>query len=165
MTLTRSLTAAGTGSVKWDKYKGRDIIPLWVADMDFQAAPAVLQALRKRVEHGVFGYTLPPDELAEALQSYLNASHGWRIEEGWITWLPGVVPAMAAACRAVGEDGDDVITTVPIYPHFLSVHKAARRNLIAVPPADARKPLDLRSRPHRERDHPSDSAFPALQSA
>jgi cysteine-S-conjugate beta-lyase len=123
----------GTGSLKWDKYKDRDILPLWVADMDFRASPAVLRALHERVEHGVFGYTLPPAELIEALRSYLQTWHGWTIEKEWITWLPGVVPAMAAACRAIGEDGDDVMTAVPIYPHFLTVHKAARRNLITVP--------------------------------
>ena len=101
--------------------------------MDFRASPAVLRALHERVEHGVFGYSLPPEELFEALRSYLQAWHGWTIEREWITWLPGVVPAMAAACRAIGEDGDDVMTTVPIYSHFLSVHKRFRRDLITVP--------------------------------
>ncbi len=105
--------------------------------MDFRASPAVLRALHERVEHGVFGYTLPSEELVEALRSYLQAWHGWTIERQWITWLPGVVSAMAAACRAIGEDGDDVMTVTPIYSHFLSVHRTTRRNLITVP-------LDLR---------------------
>jgi cystathionine beta-lyase len=122
-----------TGSAKWDKYKDRDVIPLWVADMDFRAAPAIIHALQQRVDHGVFGYALPPEGLPEALQAFLHSWHGWTIEKDWITWLPGVVPAMAAACRAIGDDGDDVMTAVPIYPHFLSVHKSARRNLITVP--------------------------------
>jgi cystathionine beta-lyase len=122
-----------TGSAKWDKYKDRDVIPLWVADMDFRAAPAIRHALQQRVDHGVFGYALAPEGLAEALQAFLHSWHGWTIEKDWITWLPGVVPAMAAACRAIGDDGDDVMTAVPIYPHFLSVHKPARRNLITVP--------------------------------
>lgn len=101
--------------------------------MDFPAAPAILQALARRVEHGVFGYGLPGDELVEALRAFLRAWHGWSIEPNWIVWLPGVVPAMAAACRAVGDDGDEVMTATPIYPHFLNVHKAARRNLVTVP--------------------------------
>jgi cysteine-S-conjugate beta-lyase len=101
--------------------------------MDFRAAPAILNALHERVDHGVFGYGLPPDGLGEALRGYLQTWHGWTVERSWITWLPGVVPAMAAACRAVGEDGDDVMTTAPIYPHFLSAPKAALRNLITVP--------------------------------
>lgn len=101
--------------------------------MDFRAAPAILQALHERVDHGVFGYALPPEGLVEALQSFLQHWHGWTIEKDWITWLPGVVPGLAAACRAVGEDGDDILTTVPVYPPFLHLHETARRNLITVP--------------------------------
>jgi cystathionine beta-lyase len=101
--------------------------------MDFRASPAVIQALHERIEHGVFGYTHPHGELVEALQAFLRRWHGWAVQGDWITWLAGVVPGLVAACRTIGEDGDDVMTVTPIYPPFLSVHKAARRNLITVP--------------------------------
>lgn len=123
----------GTDSAKWDKYKGRDIIPLWVADMDFKSPPAVRQALHARIDHGVFGYTLPPAELNDVVVAMLNDQYGWKIETRWIVWLPGLVTAFNAACRAVGEAGDDVMTTVPVYHPFLSAPANFKRRLIKVP--------------------------------
>jgi len=119
-----------TASMKWDKYGGRDVIPLWVADMDFLSPPAVIDALDKRVKHGIFGYTMPPDELYEIVLSMLKEEYGWKAEKEWIVWLPGLVTGLNVACRAVGEDGDDVITAVPVYPPFLTAPANSRRNLI-----------------------------------
>ena len=104
----------GTASLKWDKYKGRDIIPLWVADMDFASPPAVVEALHERVSHGVFGYTVPPDALGETVQTMLSREYGWEIEPEWLTWLPGLVCGLNVACRAVGKAGDGVFTFTPI---------------------------------------------------
>ncbi|MFO8101911.1 MAG: PatB family C-S lyase [Dehalococcoidia bacterium] len=128
---------SGTASLKWDKYRGRDIIPMWVADMDFPAPPAVLEALHSRVDHGVFGYTFAPDELAETVVSVLRHDYGWEIESDWIVWLPGLVTGLNVTCRTLGDDGDDVLTTVPIYPPFLTAPRHSRRNLLTVPLIDS----------------------------
>ena len=128
----------GSSSAKWDKYRGKDIIPLWVADMDFKSPPAILQALHERIDHGVFGYTLPPSELNDAVVSMLEVDYGWEIESKWLVWLPGLVTGFNVACRAVGKDGDDVITAVPVYHPFLSAPANFRRNLIRVPLAEDR---------------------------
>ncbi|MEZ4600665.1 MAG: PatB family C-S lyase [Syntrophotaleaceae bacterium] len=123
----------GTGSLKWDKYAGRDVIPLWVADMDFASPPAVLEALRERLDHGVFGYTGAPGELVEVIRERLLDLYGWRIEADWLVWLPGLVTGLNVACRAVGEEGDEVLTHVPIYPPFLSAPELSSRRTVRVP--------------------------------
>jgi cysteine-S-conjugate beta-lyase len=135
----------GTSSEKWDKYQGRDIIPLWVADMDFRSPPAVIQALHERVAHGVFGYTGPPDSLAEAVIGSLNSEYGWEVQKRWILWLPGLVTGLNVACRAVGEPGDQVVTFTPVYPPFMSAPELSGRGAIRVPLAltDGRWGLDL----------------------
>lgn len=122
-----------TGSVKWDKHKGRDVIPLWIADMDFRSPPAVIRALHERVEHGVFGYTAPSDELVEAIRANLQAEYGWSVQPEWIVWLPGLVPGLNIACRAFGVEGDDVLAAVPIYPPFLAAIRNSGRNAVTVP--------------------------------
>ncbi|MBW1981845.1 MAG: PatB family C-S lyase [Deltaproteobacteria bacterium] len=122
----------GTNSLKWDRYGGRDVIPLWIADMDFRSPEAVIEALHRRVQHGVFGYSLPPPELNEQIAAMLQKSYGWSIEEEWLVWLPGLVPALNAACLAV-EDSAQVLTAVPIYPPFLTAPRHSKRQLITVP--------------------------------
>jgi len=92
----------GTDSEKWNRYEGRDIIPLWVADMDFCSPPAVIDALRERVSNGVFGYTHPSRELVEAVMAHLFRDFGWEISEEWLVWLPGLVCGLNVLCRAVG---------------------------------------------------------------
>ena len=123
----------GTGSEKWDKYRGRGVIPMWVADMDFRSPPAVIDALRQRVEHGVFGYTGPTPEAADAVVEMLGRDHGWTIDPSWLVWLPGLVSGLNVTCRAVGEPGDDVLTLVPVYPPFLSAPRNSGRGLVRVP--------------------------------
>jgi cystathionine beta-lyase len=121
-----------TSSSKWNRYAGRDVIPLWVADMDFRCAPAIVDALQARVEHAVFGYTEPPQELAPAIVAALERDHGWRIQPDWIVWMPSLVVGLNAVCRAFSDPGDDVLTAVPIYPPFLSAPKNADRNAVRV---------------------------------
>ena len=133
----------GTASEKWDRYAGRDILPLWVADMDFRAPPAVLEALHARVDHGVFGYTRPPDELVDVTRSMLAEHYDWRVEPEWLVWLPGLVPGIHLACAAVGEDGDAVASFVPVYPPFRQAPPRARRELVEVPLADAAGRIDF----------------------
>ena len=122
-----------TASMKWDKYIGRDIIPLWVADMDFCSPPAVIAALQQRIAHGVFGYTIPPESLNTIVVEKLQADYGWQIEPQWLVWLPGLVTGLSVACRAVGRDDDDVMTAVPVYPPFLTAPENSRRRLVKVP--------------------------------
>jgi cystathionine beta-lyase len=123
----------GQWSLKWDRHGGRDVIPLWVADMDFRCAPAVLRILRERVEHGIFGYVEPGPELLDAIAGRLSAQHGWTPQREWFVWLPGLVSGLNVACRAVGEAGDAVATAVPVYPPFLSAPGYSDRELVRVP--------------------------------
>jgi len=122
-----------TASMKWDKYKDKDILPLWVADMDFASPSAVIASLKQRAEHGVFGYTCPPQALTRELRQVLERQYGWQVAAEWIVWLPGIVTGLNISCRAVGEDDNDVITAVPVYPPFLTAPKFSRRKLVSVP--------------------------------
>jgi cystathionine beta-lyase len=124
-----------SASQKWDKYAQRDVIPLWVADMDFTSPEPVLRALHQRIEHGVMGYTLPPASLVTAVQEYLHRRYAWTIEPDWLVWLPGLVTGLNVACRAVGSPGDEVITATPVYPPFLTAPVHAGRQRVAVPMA------------------------------
>ena len=123
----------GTASEKWDKYRGRDIIPLWVADMDFRSPPAVIEALHERVSHGIFGYTHAPEGLKEAVIEALRFEFGWQVKKEWLTWLPGLVTGLNVSCRAVGEQDDEVITFTPVYPPFMSAPPLSGRSLVKVP--------------------------------
>ncbi|SFN85122.1 cystathione beta-lyase [Formivibrio citricus] len=123
----------GTSSLKWEKYAGRDVLPLWVADMDFAAPPAVIEALHARIDHGIFGYTRSPASANAAVVEYLQARYGWAIQPEWIVWLPGLVPGINLACRAVGEPGDAALTCTPVYPPFLFAPGLNQLELVAVP--------------------------------
>lgn len=110
----------GTNSYKWDIVKEEDVIPLWVADMDFKAAPAILEALKKRVEHGVFGYTLVPDSYYEAIINWFARRHNWQIDRSWIIYTTGVVPAVSCAIKALTLPGEKVLIQTPNYNCFFS---------------------------------------------
>ena len=129
----KSVERRDTASMKWDKYKGKDIIPLWVADMDFCSPPAVIDALQRRIAHGVFGYTIPPPDLNKIVVAMLEAEYGWSVQPQWLVWLPGLVTGLNVACRAVGEDNDAVMTATPVYPPFLSAPGNSSRRLVKVP--------------------------------
>ena len=118
-----------TDSIKWQKYAHRDIIPMWVADMDFVSPPSVIQALHERVEHGVFGYAAPKPTLARTVIQYLKNAYNWSVEPDWIIWLPGLVSGINISCRSVGTSESAILTTIPVYPPFLSAPKLADRNL------------------------------------
>ncbi|MGC4001165.1 MAG: PatB family C-S lyase [Anaeromyxobacter sp.] len=107
-------------SFKWQRYGARDVLPLWVADMDFAVAPGIVEALQRRVAHGVFGYAAAPSSLVEATCAHLQAEYGWTVDPGWLVWLPGLVSGLNVTCRAV-EGG--AVTATPIYPPFLSAPK------------------------------------------
>jgi cystathionine beta-lyase len=123
---------SNTDSFKWDKYKDRDIIPLWVADMDFKAAPPILKALEDVTKQGVIGYWHTPDELIDVVVKRLDERHNWKIEKDWIVWLPGLVPGLTLSCMVVGDEGDEIITTVPVYGPFMKAPEAAKKKLVKV---------------------------------
>lgn len=125
----RVIDRRGGDSIKWNRYAGRDVLPLWVADMDFAAPPAVAEALHARVAQGVFGYPAPWPGLVEAVVGHLDAMYGWSVQPEWIVWLPGLVTGLNVACRAV--EGD-VLTATPVYPPFLSAPRLSGRALHAV---------------------------------
>ena len=110
----------GTNSYKWDDRVDADVLPLWVADMDFRTAPAITDALRQRVEHGIFGYTRVPDEYYAAVTDWFDRRHGWKINPEWIIYTSGVVPAVSAIIKALTEPGDKVIVQTPVYNCFFS---------------------------------------------
>jgi len=124
----------GTNSVKHDlaKEKGypADVLPMWVADMDFEAPPCVREALEKRVQHGIFGYSFPPEEYYQAICGWFRRRFDWQVEKEWIVQTPGVVFAVAAAVRAMTEAGDGVLVQTPVYYPFFDVIQQAGRRLV-----------------------------------
>jgi len=122
-----------TDSLKWEKYAGTDILPLWVADMDFKASDAIIKALHEKVEFGIFGYTNVPEELKSTLQQRLLHFYNWETKKDWQVWMPGMVPGLNIACRAYAEEGDDVITGIPVYPPFLLAPGNFNQNILKVP--------------------------------
>lgn len=123
----------GTDSQKWQKYAGRDVLPLWVADMDFKSAPAILEALHRRIEHGVFGYARPVASTTEAVVAAMQRNYGWTIEPSWIVWLPGLVVGLNVTAQAFAAAGDEVLSLTPVYPPFMSAPKHSGRVPVGVP--------------------------------
>jgi cystathionine beta-lyase len=121
----------GTNCVKWDERPqvgerssgmslSADVIPLWVADMDFKAAPAILEAVKKRAEHGVFGYNIVPESYYEAVISWFHRRHQWEIQRQWILYTTAVVPAMSCVIKALTMPGEKVLILSPAYNCFFS---------------------------------------------
>jgi len=110
----------GTACVKWDLAPDEDVIPMWVADMDFEVAPAIVEGLRKRIEHGIFGYNIVPDSYYESLASWFSRRHGFNIQRDWVQTVPGVVPAISCVIKALAKPGDSVLFLTPAYNCFFS---------------------------------------------
>ncbi len=123
----------GTHSSKWSRYAGSDVLPFWVADMDFPAPSFIRDALQQRLDHGVFGYSVTPPALVDATITWLAAKFDWTVSPEWLVWLPGVVTGLNLACRSIGATGDSVMMNVPIYYPFLSAPGHSARTLIEVP--------------------------------
>ena len=109
----------GTLSYKWDS-AAEGVLPMWVADMDFKTAPAIIEALHKRVDNGIFGYTLVPDEYYDAVISWFSRKHGWVIDRNMMIYTSGVVPAISAIIKALSSPGDKVVVQTPVYNCFFS---------------------------------------------
>jgi cystathionine beta-lyase len=126
-------------SIKWARYHGRrsaagaDIIPLWVADMDFAAPPAVVAALQQRVAHGVFGYGHTTPEFLAAVTGALRRDYGWAVAPEWIVPLAGLVSGLNIAARSIGENGDAIVTATPVYPALFTAPEHMERHTVRVP--------------------------------
>lgn len=127
----------GTSSVKYDGRQGmfgkNDVTPVWVADMDFAAPPAVTRALIDRATHPIYGYTLFPDSLYDALIDWMHRRHNWVIHRDWVVLCPGVVPSLNAAVMALTQPGESVIIQPPVYFPFFSAVTQTGRKLIQNP--------------------------------
>ena len=110
----------GTNSYKWDSPVDADVLPMWVADMDFEVAPAITKALQERVTQGIFGYTMVPDSYYEAIVDWFKRRHGWTLERDWILYTTGVVPAVSCALKALTLPGEKVLVQTPAYNCFFS---------------------------------------------
>lgn len=122
-----------TNSSKWDKYAGKDIIPLWVADMDFQIAPGISEALQREILRGIFGYNTYQSSVTATVIQYIYSRYKWNVDPNALVWLPGLVPGLNLAARLLTNPDQAVITATPIYPPFMSAPKNAGRALICVP--------------------------------
>ncbi len=125
----------GSNCFKWDfdKYSKEDMIPMWVADMDFLSPPSVMKELHKRIDHGVFGYTFQPKELEEVVLEKLKKLYDWEVKKEWLVWLPGLVTGFNAACRAFADKGDNIATTTPVYYPFLLTPDNHGQTLTKIP--------------------------------
>lgn len=115
----KTIDRRATNSYKWDSAP-EGVLPMWVADMDFRTAPAIIDALQKRVAHGIFGYTRVPDAYYDAVTTWFSRRHGWDIDREWIIYTSGVVPAVSAVIKALTVPGDKVIVQTPVYNCFFS---------------------------------------------
>lgn len=127
------LQRRATDSQKWQKYAGQDILPLWVADMDFRSSPAILAALHERVEHGIFGYARPTASTVSAVTDALASRYNWSVDPSWIVWLPGLVCGLNVTAQAFAQPGEEVLTLTPVYPPFMTAPQNSGRISATVP--------------------------------
>ena len=132
---------------KWEKYKGTDVLPMWIADTEFRCAEPILQALHRRIDDGLLGYTLPAHdtEAIDAIVAWCEKQYNWHIEPSWIVWTPGVVPAFNVAIQAYCSAGDTVIVQTPNYPPLLAAPSinALNRACVSTIEVDGRWTLDF----------------------
>lgn len=130
----KKLDRRGTNSLKWDFanlfFGTNDLLPMWVADMDFQAPEPVIEALRERVEHGIFGYTVQPESYYQSIINWLDRRHDWKIQKEWLGHAPGVVPAIHTSILAFSRPGERVIVQTPVYYPFFSAVTSTGRRLV-----------------------------------
>ena len=126
----------GTWSEKWERWAGSDVVPAWIADMDFRSPSAVMDAMQERVAHGVFGYTVPGTIFAESVAAHLAKRHAWQINPQHVVPIPGMVVGLNIAARAIGEPDDEILVLTPIYPPFLMAPPEQNRRVVEVPLLD-----------------------------
>jgi cysteine-S-conjugate beta-lyase len=125
---------SNSASVKWDAtetvFGTADVLPMWVADMDFQPPAAVIEAVKSKVDHGIFGYTFVPFSVTEAVQEWVKKRHGWEITKSSVVYSEGVVPSISTAVRAFTNKGDKVLVHSPVYTPFFNMVKNNERTLV-----------------------------------
>ena len=126
----------GTWSDKWSRYAGTETLPMWVADTDFRSPDPVVKALKARVDHGVFGYTLTPETLNQVFTDRMKRLYDWTVSAEDLVWLPGLVCGLNLATRALSTSSQGVITAKPIYPPFMSAPALSSRMLTTIPMND-----------------------------
>lgn len=126
-----------TASVKWGLnhaiFGTNDVLPMWVADMDFQPPEEVTNALKNRLDHGIYGYTYVPDHVSQAVQSWVNKRHNWEIHPSWLLYSPGVVPSIGIAIQALTAPGDKVMLQSPVYTPFFNMIEKNERIVVNSP--------------------------------
>lgn len=122
-----------TSSTKWERYKDQTVLPMWVADTDFKVPSAISEALKARIDHGVFGYTSVPPELNNTIVERMQRLYHWKIEADWIVWLPGLVCALNLACRAAAPHGGIAMAPKPVYPPFVSAPHLSGLQVCQIP--------------------------------
>ncbi len=131
------INRAGTNAYKLDlrekNFGTNEVIPLWVADMDFEAPPLVQKAIQERAAHEIYGYTIRKDGFAQSIVDWVQYKHQWAIEKSWIEYSPGVVPALVMSVLALSKPGDGIIIQPPIYPPFYSVISENDRKVVKNP--------------------------------
>lgn len=124
-------------AAKWSemnkKYGTNDLIPMWVADMDFKAAPCIINALRNRLEQGIYGYTTRPNSYNESIVNWVSRRFGWNIKSEWLVFSPGVIPAISILIQELTNEGDKIMIQEPVYSPFNSVVKDNKRELVISP--------------------------------
>jgi len=113
----------GSNSYKWDAADDDNILPMWVADMDFRTAPAIINALEKRVQHGIFGYSKVPKVYYDSITAWFTGRHNFTIDKDWILFTSGVVPALSAIIKALTMPGDKVLVQTPVYNCFFQAYE------------------------------------------
>lgn len=116
----KTIQRRGTNSYKWDTPRDKNILPMWVADMDFPVAPCIQKAIEQRVAHGVFGYTLVPESYYRAVMNWFKTRHKWTVKRDWILYTTGVVPAVSCCIKAICMPGENVLVQTPVYNCFFS---------------------------------------------
>ena len=127
------LNRRGSNSAKWDRYAGTDILPMWVADMDFKVPQQIIDAISERAAHGVFGYDSAPIELKEVIVRRMEILYDWEVAMDEILFLPSVVAGLNQACRSLVDADESVITATPVYFPFLSAPENWGRKLYRIP--------------------------------
>lgn len=127
----------GTLSYKWDQgqtlFGDEEVLPLWVADMDFKCSPAIIQAVTERAAQGIYGYTIRSKDYLNAITGWFQRRHGWNVDESWLTDSPGVVPSLSLAVHSLTEPGDEIILQSPVYNPFYDVIQRNGRKLAESP--------------------------------
>ena len=126
-----------SGSFKWDLcdriFAGENLLPLWVADMDFTVEPAIVEAIKARAEHGIFGYSALQEQYYQAVIGWMQRRHNWSVERSWIAFTPGVVPALTYAIEACSEPGDEILVATPVYDPFYHAIENSGRVILRTP--------------------------------